>query len=174
MVLCRLARDFWGLLVDRQPGRLAGASPSNKQFDTSPVLVFVLSGRHRGNDSIEPVVQRVHLHLGDFASWWHFSSPFTICRCLPQLRAQQPLARALLALGFLATCLAYFLICRRLSLVFQWVFLCGFAAALPASVAAAACFRRRRWYFLWDLLMLSLAFAAFYWSAAAVLAWKAQ
>jgi outer membrane protein assembly factor BamB len=79
----------------------------------------------------------------------------------------------LVGLGFLASCLAYFLICRRLSLVFEWVFLCGFPAALPLSLAAAFLFRQRRWYGAWELLMSSAAFAAFYWSSVGVLAWKA-
>ncbi len=34
-------------------------------------------------------------------------------------------------IGFLAVCLAYFLICRRLSLVFEWSFLLGFLGAIP-------------------------------------------
>ncbi len=75
---------------------------------------------------------------------------------------------------FLATCLAYFLVCRRLSLVFEWVFLCGFAAAVPFSVAGAHCCRQRSWSWAWELGMTSLAFAAYYWSSVLLLVWKAH
>jgi hypothetical protein len=34
-------------------------------------------------------------------------------------------------LVFLVCCVAYFLICRRLSLVFEWAFLAGFPGAVP-------------------------------------------
>ena len=34
-------------------------------------------------------------------------------------------------LAFLTVSLLYFLVCRRLSLVFEWAFLIGFAGALP-------------------------------------------
>lgn len=38
---------------------------------------------------------------------------------------------------FLIVCLVYFLICRRLSLVFEWTYLMGFPAAVPFSMLAA-------------------------------------
>lgn len=38
---------------------------------------------------------------------------------------------------FLAVCFVYFLLCRRLSLVFEWAYLMGFPAAVPFSIAAA-------------------------------------
>ena len=38
---------------------------------------------------------------------------------------------------FLFVCLAYFLICHRLSLVFEWAYLMGFPAAVPFSILAA-------------------------------------
>ncbi len=78
----------------------------------------------------------------------------------------------LVAFFFLATCLTYFLLCRRLSLVFEWVFLCGFAAALPFCLAAALWFRKKWWYVSWEALLTSIAFAAFYWSSVGILAWK--
>ena len=70
---------------------------------------------------------------------------------------------------FAATCLAYFLICRRLSLVFEWVFLIGFAAALPFSMCGRFAFAGRRWHPLWTILWTAVAFAAFYWSSVAFL-----
>ena len=79
----------------------------------------------------------------------------------------------LVGLFFLGTCMVYFLVCRRLSLVFEWVFLCGFVAALPFCLAGVLSFRQRSWYWCWEGLMTSVAYAAFYWSSVAVLAWKA-
>lgn len=49
------------------------------------------------------------------------------------------LVQSWLAVLFLiATCAIYFLLCRRLSLVFEWVFLAGFLAALPFNLAGKA------------------------------------
>lgn len=70
---------------------------------------------------------------------------------------------------FAVTCVLYFLLCRRLSLVFETVFLCGFIAALPFSMAGARLFQNRRWQGVWHIVMTAAAFAAFYWSGAAVL-----
>jgi hypothetical protein len=78
----------------------------------------------------------------------------------------------LVGLGFVASCVVYFLLCRRLSLVFEWSFLCGFAAALPFALAGSHGFRERRWHFAWLCLMTFAAFASFYWSAVAVLWFK--
>ena len=76
------------------------------------------------------------------------------------------------AAGFLTVCLAYFLICRRLSLVFEWTFLTGFPAALPVLVAAT------RWKFsklggvAWTVTCTALGYSAFYWSSLLLLAWR--
>ncbi len=80
----------------------------------------------------------------------------------------------LVGLFFLASCIAYFLICRRLSLVFESVFLCGFAAAVPFAMAGAIYYRQRTWYRWWEAAMTSLAFASFYWSAVVVLWCRAR
>jgi outer membrane protein assembly factor BamB len=69
---------------------------------------------------------------------------------------------------FVASCLAYYWLCRRLSLVTEWGFLCGFMAALPFSIAAVFLCQRSRWRLLWETFVTLLAFAAFYWSAVAV------
>lgn len=78
----------------------------------------------------------------------------------------------LVGLAFILCCVGYFLLCRRLSLVFEWVFLSGFAAALPFSLAATHVFRAARWRFAWTSLMTAIAFASFYWSSVAVLWFK--
>lgn len=75
----------------------------------------------------------------------------------------------LVGLLFVACCAGYFLLCRRLSLVFEWVFLCGFAAAFPFALAGSHCFRERSWRLAWFAVLTILAFSSFYWSAAAVL-----
>jgi len=73
---------------------------------------------------------------------------------------------------FLLICIAYFLICRRLSLVFEWTFLTGFPAALPVLLAGA------RWRFsawrgaIWAAATTALAFAVYYWSSLLLLAWR--
>ena len=71
--------------------------------------------------------------------------------------------------AFVGCCLGYFLLCRRLSLVLEWVFLCGFVGSLPFLVAAKSRFQTRKWRWLWEIAMTIAAFSAFYWSAVAVL-----
>ncbi len=77
------------------------------------------------------------------------------------------------ALLFIATCIAYFYLCRRLSLAFEWSFLLGFPAAIPFLLGAAA-FARRLTSNLWivEWLLTAIAFSAFYWLGAAVILWK--
>jgi len=77
------------------------------------------------------------------------------------------------AILFMASVLAYFWLCRRLSLVSEWAFLCGFPAALPFALAGTFAFRERRWRVGWESLMTVLGFSAFYWSSTAVLFLKA-
>lgn len=71
--------------------------------------------------------------------------------------------------GFIASCLLYFLVCRRLSLVFEWVFLCGFIGAFPLSLAGRFWFVGRRWSWLWEIVSTAAAFTAFYWFAVGML-----
>lgn len=85
------------------------------------------------------------------------------------LTRREQLKSGLACLVFLAVCLVYFLVCRRLSLVFEWVFLGGFFAAVPFSMAARHVFRNRRWYPAWQILTTALAFVAFFWSSVAFL-----
>lgn len=63
----------------------------------------------------------------------------------------------------LAVSLGYFLLCRRLSLVFEWVFLAGYPAALPFCRIAAG-FRNRtgRLSATVEFLAVVTAFSAFY------------
>ena len=81
------------------------------------------------------------------------------------------LARAILLL-FVLVCVGFFLLCRRLSLPFEWTFLMGFPAALPfhwmvkRSAQRGDAFGASQW--LWS----ALAFTAFYWLGAGVMLWK--
>lgn len=80
------------------------------------------------------------------------------------------LARAIL-LAFLAVNFAYFWLCRKLSLTFEWSFMMGFPAALPflwfvkSSVQRQEPFSTRQW------LLSAIAFAALYWTGAGVIIW---
>lgn len=73
---------------------------------------------------------------------------------------------------FLLTCAAYFWVCRRLSLVTEWAFLCGFAAALPCSVTGLHWATRSRWRSAWEGMWTGVGYAAFSWSGVLVQIWK--
>ena len=67
---------------------------------------------------------------------------------------------------FLATCLGYFHLCRRLDLAMQWVFLIGFLPSWPVAIPAARAMRSGG-SLLRDLLWAVLAFSAYFWATAA-------
>ncbi len=67
------------------------------------------------------------------------------------------------AFAFLGICLAYFYVCRRLSLVTQWVFLGGFAAAIPfLLIGRALTARKTPVWLLAEFVLTVLAFTAFF------------
>ena len=118
---------------------------------------------------------------GDFVFTWPVSLFVAFEASVSQIRVKGRSAdvgsRArwssrLIGVLFLAVCAAYFLLCRRLSLVFEWVFLCGFGAALPFLLAGVFWFRERKWRPVWQMLMTAAAFSCFYWSSSAVLLLK--
>ena len=82
---------------------------------------------------------------------------------------KQRVQSAAAAIFLLLTCSIYFLLCRRLSLVFEWVFLCGFLAALPFNLAAKHMWPNNRWRIVWQAVLTAFGFSAFYWSSAAIL-----
>lgn len=112
---------------------------------------------------------------GDFVFTWHTCLFVAFQTLVSQMALGRRGVRAsawrsrLIALGFLAVCVGYFLLCRRLSLVFEWVFLCGFGPALPFSVAGMLMFREKKWRPLWQVLMVVAAFTSFHWGSAALL-----
>jgi len=77
-----------------------------------------------------------------------------------------------LVIAFLLVCLAYFLVCRRLGLAFEWVFLSGFVAAVPFLLAARRQARARLFPRLGQALLVASGFSAYYWASVAVLAWR--
>lgn len=88
-------------------------------------------------------------------------------------RQSQPLAqqwRSRVTLIFVVLVwVGYFLLCRRLSLVIEWVFLTGFIGALPFSLAGRFWFEDKAWAKFWKFFMTIAAFSAFYWSSVAFL-----
>lgn len=70
---------------------------------------------------------------------------------------------------FLAVCVAYYLLCRRLSLVFEWGFLFGFGAAVPFALFERWLSRHARWGWLAPLVFTPLGFAAYYWASMGIL-----
>ncbi len=83
-------------------------------------------------------------------------------RVLPALTKRIPL------LCFIVTSVAYFLVCRRLSLVFEWSYLAGFVAALPLLQIQKRLAGRIAWW----LILEWLAFTAFYAAGVALLVFK--
>jgi outer membrane protein assembly factor BamB len=79
----------------------------------------------------------------------------------------------LMAVVFLGGCVAYYLLCRQLSLVTEWAFLCGFAAALPIGAARIHLVRRGAGRVV-QWLLSGLEFTLYYWSSVAVLLWRCQ
>ena len=77
----------------------------------------------------------------------------------------------LAVLFFLGVCLSYFLVCRRLSLAIEWIFLLGFLPSWPIAVPAAYGFQRqgRPWR---NLLWTALSFSTYFWAAGGFILWK--
>ncbi|MHB8902980.1 MAG: hypothetical protein ACYC6Y_29825 [Thermoguttaceae bacterium] len=88
----------------------------------------------------------------------------------PRARIQwRALAAVLL---FVATCLAYYLACRRLGLATEWAFLMGFLPSWPLAVPAA-CRLTQRAGPLEALAWVAGAFSLYFWSVGAFLLWQA-
>ena len=85
----------------------------------------------------------------------------------------------LIAMLFVVTCGVYFVVCRRLSLVTQWLFLCGFPVAIPALLldryllSRIEVTKRATWTSLaLSWLLTQLAFAAYFSLSACLLGIK--
>lgn len=106
-------------------------------------------------------------HVCLYVAWQVAVANLSIRKAKP---SRTQLVRSWLAVLFLiATCAIYFLLCRRLSLVFEWVFLAGFFAALPFNLAGKSWFVNRRWANVWQLITAGLGFSAYYWASVGIL-----
>jgi hypothetical protein len=117
---------------------------------------------------------------GDFVFTWPVALFVLFQATVDQIRpagsraSRWTIARGyLVAILFLGGCVAYYLLCRQLSLVTEWAFLCGFAAALPISTARMGLARRGVGVLVqWPLGAVEFTF--YYWSSVAVLLWRCQ
>ena len=120
--------------------------------------------------------------FGHTLGMFYFSWPICLAiafECLMcQLKSSDPsvkprpwLARAML-LSFVLVCVGFFLLCRRLSLPFEWTFLLGFPAAIPFAWMVKRSAQRGESFGVSQWLWSSLAFTAFYWLGAGVMMWK--
>ena len=82
-----------------------------------------------------------------------------------------PILARITLLALIVVSLAYFWLCRRLSLAFQWSFLMGFPAALPFLWIVKRSVQSDAAYSIWQWLLSALAFSAFYWAGAGVILW---
>ena len=82
-----------------------------------------------------------------------------------------PILARITLLALIVVSLAYFWLCRRLSLAFQWSFLIGFPAALPFLWIVKRSVQSDAAYSIWQWLLSALAFSAFYWAGAGVILW---
>ena len=99
---------------------------------------------------------------------WHVAISNMSTRSANRTRMSR-MQSASAAIFLLIVCLVYFLICRRLSLVFEWVFLCGFPAAVPFGLAGKYLFGSKRWAHEWRVTMTALGYSSFYWSSVTLL-----
>ena len=77
-----------------------------------------------------------------------------------------------IALAFLVICYGYYVLCRRLSLAFEWVFLSGFVAAIPVALAGRWLARRSARPIVVGIVSTACEFSAYYWASVAWLWWK--
>ncbi|HEY3967877.1 MAG TPA: PQQ-binding-like beta-propeller repeat protein [Planctomycetaceae bacterium] len=117
---------------------------------------------------------------GEFVFTWPVALFVTFQMAVQQVRlGKKPSADAgsawrerLVVLFFLIFCFVYFLLCRRLSLAFEWVFLAGFPAALLPLLASRWLALRFRWPIAIEMAGTACAFTAYFWASIALLWWK--
>ncbi|HEY2249514.1 MAG TPA: PQQ-binding-like beta-propeller repeat protein [Planctomycetaceae bacterium] len=120
------------------------------------------------------------LHRGEFVFTWPVSLfvAFQATMQQVQIGRHEPVSRAAawrsrgVALLFLLICYGYYLLCRRLSLAFEWVFLSGFVAAIPIALASRWLARRSARPILVGIVSTALEFSAYFWTSVAWLWWK--
>jgi outer membrane protein assembly factor BamB len=117
---------------------------------------------------------------GEFVFTWMLPLFVALDLCVAELPLAAAPTKRWASLGwtvmFLVTCLAYFLICRRLNLVVHWAFLAGFTAAIPFAAVAhrapARCIGAGFWSTATGIIGTGAAFSAFYWSSVALMCFK--
>jgi hypothetical protein len=77
-------------------------------------------------------------------------------------------------LAFVGGCAGYYLLCRRLSLVTEWAFLCGFGAAAPISLVRRWLAHKRRAGAPVQAILTLFEFSAYYWFSVGLLLWRCQ
>ena len=90
----------------------------------------------------------------------------------PGVRRWQMLS-LITGLGFVAVCLTYFHICRRLGMAVQWTFLLGFAPSWPLAIPAARLLSRGP-RLIRDILMAAAVFTLFYWACGGYVLWRSM
>lgn len=81
-------------------------------------------------------------------------------------------ASKLIGLPFAAVCIMYLLLCRRLSLATEWIFLTGFIGALPVMLVGKYFTGKPKFKNAWRIFFILLAFTAYYWASIGWLALK--
>lgn len=117
------------------------------------------------------------LHFGEFLFTWPLCLFVLFQIAMYQTRSHSsqpshPWRERLWLLAFLCGCAGYYLLCRRLSLAFEWVFLAGFPAAVPILLLARRQAVARRFPLLQEGVFLLLAYTAFYSMSGWLLVWK--
>jgi hypothetical protein len=117
------------------------------------------------------------LHLGEFLFTWPLCLFVLFQITVYQSRSKgsqpaHPWFERFCLLAFLCGSLGYYLLCRRLSLAFEWVFLAGFPAAVPFLLLARRQAASRRFPLLQEGALLLLAYSAFYALSGWLLLWK--
>lgn len=127
------------------------------------------------------VAKPLSLSLNEFIFTWPVSLfvAFQATAYQVQLRKHDELKRTeawrgrMVGAAFLAVCVGYYAVCRQLSLITEWIFLCGFPAAVVfLLVGRWYAEGDRRYRFVMEALFTVIAFTAFFWTSAALLSLK--
>jgi hypothetical protein len=139
--------------------------------------LFRVSGFLLGAFAMTPL----SLHYGEFVFTWPVSLFVAFQGTVQHLPLRRTSAldsklsktSTLAALAFVAICFIYYLLCRRLSLAFEWVFLSGFAAALPFTFLGRWIAQRpNALKIIASLACTACEFSAYYWGSILLLCWK--
>lgn len=75
--------------------------------------------------------------------------------------------------AFVLVNVVYFFVCRRLSLLTEWIFLCGYIASVPTLLAARWCAGGNTWkHAIGEIGCVTISWIAFYVGGVLMLSWK--